>query len=582
MNIITTRRICQSFFLVLFVWLCVVTRLGDGWWVLSGWPVNWFLELDPLVALTIWVTTGTVYAGLAWAVVTVVLTIFLGRFFCGWVCPFGALHQLVGYLAERGLPLAERIRRRRFHRAQNIKYLILIFLLSSLLWHVAGYRQPAPTALVGLLDPLALFTRSMDLLLLPLVLPVWESAPARFYQSGVLLFSVFATAVALNLKNPRFFCRFVCPLGALLALLSRWQVWRVGKVETPCSNCQRCDARCEGACNPSATIYSHECVLCMNCLKVCPDQVMGYGFDTPVDGERRAPDLQRRALIASAASGLVLQPLLHLDNALAGTRQPAPIRPPGALAEDAFLARCVRCGICMRVCPTNIIQPAGPGYGLQGLWTPVLNFQIGTSGCQPHCIACGHVCPTSAIRPLHLDERLGINAYAAAGPLRTGMAFVDRGRCLPWAMGTPCIVCQENCPVSPKAITTDTVFEPVRTSTALTVAAVEADTFTLAGVTLPPSRYASGDYYLQVGHRQARRIVTHAGQRLTVVSEPPGDLPQTGENAKIVVKLQRPYVDPRRCIGCGICQHECPVHTMRAIRVTAENASRSRSAQMVL
>ena len=582
MNIITTRRICQSFFLVLFIWLCVVTRLGDGWWALSGWPVNWFLELDPLVALTIWVTTGTVYAGLAWAVVTVVLTIFLGRFFCGWVCPFGALHQLVGYLAERGLPPAERIRRRRFHRAQNIKYLILIFLLSSLLWHVAGYRQPAPTALVGLLDPLALFRRSLDLLLLPLVPPAWDSAPARFYQSGLLLFAVFASAVMLNLKNPRFFCRFVCPLGALLALLSRWQLWRVGKIETPCSNCLRCDARCEGACNPSATIYSHECVLCMNCLKVCPDQVMGYGLDTPADGERRAPDLQRRALIASAASGLVLQPLLHLDNALAGTRQPAPIRPPGALAEDAFLARCVRCGICMRICPTNIIQPAGPGYGLQGLWTPVLNFQIGTSGCQPHCIACGHVCPTAAIRPLNLDERLGIKAYAAAGPLRTGMAFVDRGRCLPWAMGTPCIVCQENCPVSPKAITTETVFEPLRTAASLSVAAIEADTFTLSGATLPPSRYASGDYFLQVADRPPRRIVTHAGQRLTVVSEPKGDLPQTGESAKLVVKLQRPYVDPRRCIGCGICQHECPVHTTRAIRVTAENASRSRSAQMVL
>jgi len=246
-KITTTRRISQGFFLMLFVWLCVVTRLGANWWELSGWPVNWFMELDPLVVLTIWTTTGTVYAGLAWGVVTVVLTLFLGRFFCGWVCPFGTLHQMIGYLAERGTSLSALIRRRQYHRAQNIKYLILVFLLASLLWHVAGYRLPAPTALVGLLDPLALFTRSVDLLLLPLVPSAWGNSPVRFYQSGVLLFAVFAAAVVLNLKCPRFYCRFVCPLGALLALLSRWQVWRVGKVETPASNCRRCDARCEGA-----------------------------------------------------------------------------------------------------------------------------------------------------------------------------------------------------------------------------------------------------------------------------------------------------------------------------------------------
>ena len=224
------RVLSQTVFLVIFFVLLVSGSLL-------------FFYFDPLLFVLNFLATGTILKVFLLSLIPVALTLVFGRFFCGWVCPFGALHQLVGYLAERGLPLAERIRRRRFHRAQNIKYLILIFLLSSLLWHVAGYRQPAPTALVGLLDPLALFTRSMDLLLLPLVPPVWESAPARFYQSGVLLLSVFATAVALNLKNPRFFCRFVCPLGALLALLSRWQVWRVGKVETPCSNCQRCDAR---------------------------------------------------------------------------------------------------------------------------------------------------------------------------------------------------------------------------------------------------------------------------------------------------------------------------------------------------
>ena len=96
-----------------------------------------------------------------------------------------------------------------------------------------------------------------------------------------------------------------------------------------------------------------------------------------------------------------------------------------------------------------------------------------SGGCQYKCIACGNLCPTAAIRPLALDERMGKNTYAGSGPIRIGMAFIDRGRCLPWSMDIPCIVCQENCPVSPKAIVTRTVYSTVVTSGDLTVS--EAD-----------------------------------------------------------------------------------------------------------
>jgi ferredoxin len=138
------------------------------------------------------------------------------------------------------------------------------------------------------------------------------------------------------------------------------------------------------------------------------------------------------------------------------------IRPPGALDEERFLARCIRCGQCMRICPGNIIQPALLEAGVQGLWTPAVNYRIGRSGCQPNCIACGQVCPTAAIRPLSLDEKQGTGDFAAQGPIRMGTAFVDRGRCLPWAMDRPCLVCHELCPVSPKAIFTRTSFETIR------------------------------------------------------------------------------------------------------------------------
>ena len=67
MKIVTTRRISQLFFFVLFLWFCIVTTFGEEFWQLRGWPVNWFLELDPLVAIGTMLTTGTLYKSLIWA-----------------------------------------------------------------------------------------------------------------------------------------------------------------------------------------------------------------------------------------------------------------------------------------------------------------------------------------------------------------------------------------------------------------------------------------------------------------------------------------------------------------------------------
>ena len=98
MRIVTVRRISQVFFLVVFLWFCVTATLGAAWWQLRGWPINWILDLDPLTALATVLATGTLYATLAWALVAIVLTLFLGRFFCGFACPLGT-HQPVHRLA---------------------------------------------------------------------------------------------------------------------------------------------------------------------------------------------------------------------------------------------------------------------------------------------------------------------------------------------------------------------------------------------------------------------------------------------------------------------------------------------------
>jgi ferredoxin len=143
--------------------------------------------------------------------------------------------------------------------------------------------------------------------------------------------------------------------------------------------------------------------------------------------------------------------LLFDTHPLAGQRSfsPALVRPPGALAENEFLSRCLRCGECMKACPTNAIHPAALEGGLEGLWTPVLRMNPGY--CEYECTLCAQACPTEAIQKLELARKQRIHI---------GLASIDRNRCLPFAYARPCIVCEEHCPTPKKAIWLEDVEVP--------------------------------------------------------------------------------------------------------------------------
>ena len=121
MGIRTVRRITQGFFLLLFLWFCAASNLGEQWWQLRGWPINWFLQLDPLVGLGTLLSTHSVYSGLLWGLATVALTIILGRFFCGWLCPFGCIHQMVGVLGKRKQKVRDRLKLNEYRRSFSKK-----------------------------------------------------------------------------------------------------------------------------------------------------------------------------------------------------------------------------------------------------------------------------------------------------------------------------------------------------------------------------------------------------------------------------------------------------------------------------
>jgi polyferredoxin len=494
----TIRRIFAGFFFLLFLFLLVVCDSRR----LAGWDVALLLELDPLTAVASLLTSGTLFRGLAWSLVIILPTLIFGRFFCSWICPLGILNQWLSHLFNKR-QLAEEHKLNRYRPIFRAKYYLLLALL---VLAVFGCLQ------TGLFDPIALITRSFVAGVLPganlVGAPLFPEQP--LFHGGVLIAFIFLVLLFANRFLTRFWCRVLCPLGALLGLLSTRALLRIRRDVDRCTDCGKCLQYCQGACDPDQELRVSECHLCLNCIEQCDDGALHFGLPGARSSVHRSVDLDRRRLVETAVATVVLYPLLRSSVSAASTPHPQVIRPPGSIAEEDFLKRCIKCATCMNVCPTNGLQPALLEGGFEALWTPILDNRIGY--CAHHCVLCGQVCPTGAIRPISEAEKLGTEPFSE--PVKLGTAFFDRGRCLPWAMNTSCIVCEEVCPTSPKAIWFETV-----------------------------------------------EVRDRDGSRHT---------------------LKRPQVDPKLCIGCGICENKCPVTDRAAIRVTSVGERRSPGNRMIL
>jgi ferredoxin len=432
----TLRRAYQLVFFALFVYLVLVTTAS----LIGGYPVEWFFAMDPLVAAVTALSRHALSAMLLWAVPMVVLTLVFGRFFCGWICPLGTIHQFFGFLGKLRR-VRDRVALNRPRRVYQLKYFILIGLgIAALL----GVSQ------LGLLDPIAFLWRGFATVLMPAASNLTGGLyqGERHFHASTLIAAALVAAVALNLFIPRLYCRMLCPLGALFGLLARFSLFRLQRQVSICKDCNVCGADCQGAAEPQGLLRATECLLCLNCVAGCPRGGMSYRFLPSPELTTDALDLGRRRSLAAFIAGLVAVPLVRASDGVGPRANPWRIRPPGALAEEDFLELCLKCSACMKACPTGGLQPALTEAGLEGLWTPILMPRLGY--CEQSCVLCSDVCPTGALSKLTLAEKLG--KPPAQEPVRIGSAFIDRGRCLPWSADTPCIVCEEVCPTAPKAV----------------------------------------------------------------------------------------------------------------------------------
>jgi len=229
------------------------------------------------------------------------------------------------------------------------------------------------------LDPIAVFNGAFTLAHDPL-------SVAGRVSAGLL-----ALILGISLLVPGAWCLRICPLGATQELLVVWRRWFRRK------------------------------------KPVAPP------------GER-APRPSRRALFSTAAGAACLGVGARLALGASGGGA-KPLRPPGSAGEARFAGLCIRCGNCLRACPSGIIEPASLKQGLAGFLAPVVSFE--EDYCREDCHRCTHVCPSGAIEPMSLEEK-------QATPM--GVARVDFSICL-LSEDRECDICARVCPYEAVDIT---------------------------------------------------------------------------------------------------------------------------------
>lgn len=444
------RRIVQSacfvLFLILFFYVCwpyssqPAPRPGQ-------WPSHYaddlavkeivqaeiFLVIDPLLSISTALAAKTWIWSLAWAAVMLLICVVFPRGFCGYICPLGTLIDLFDWaIGKRVMRFSVK------HDGWwvHLKYYILLGTLIAAMFGVL---------LSGFVAAIPVITRGLLFIFGPLqmgFLRGWHQVPplnAGHFVSLVLFFAV----LAMGFWRPRFWCRYVCPSGAVFSIFNFGRVSE-RKVESTCINCNKCVEICPfDAIKADFTTRTPDCTLCQTCGGVCPTHAIKFVERwnlTDIKQENDPPThevpLARRGFLAGAATSLLL--VLGMRRVFgAGLNDPSrklPVRPPGSVPEEHFLEMCIRCGECFKACPNNVLQPMGFSQGLEGLWTPevIANW----SGCESSCNACGQVCPTGAIRALPLEEKK---------VARMGLAIVNEHTCLPYAGREACQMCVDEC-----------------------------------------------------------------------------------------------------------------------------------------
>jgi len=404
-------------------------------WIAKNIPVSLLLRIDPLVMTVVTGGMRTAVSITFLGAITLVVSLILGRVFCGWVCPLGAIFDAYGWVLRRFKVAMEGPSPEYF----RFKYYLL---LAILIFAALGSISP----LMGF-DPIVLLTRTAATVINPFLLHPLEltwniNDPIRYWGYFVDLATLilFMGIMSATTRLSRIWCRTACPLGAYLAVLSRNSVLR--RDTSGCIHCNICAHHCPtGAINfKNEEIYNEsECIKCFLCSQECPVDANFFTLKNPLPAfspSQHPVSLERRSVLYTTLLTLITAPLTRL---MAGKPEASKhlLRPPMSREERDFLSSCIRCTECIKACPTGILKAAGLEHGIRSLWSPIM---VPTEGfCEPTCNACSQACPTDAILKYPLDHKY---LY------KSGTAVLETDRCISYTENKFCSECVRACPTS--------------------------------------------------------------------------------------------------------------------------------------
>lgn len=382
--------------------------------------LKWFSRLDPWVFINQLRWQHTVSTWVWILLVTICTTLLLGRVFCGWLCPFGALMTLTDFIgrrifANKSLKPTALFRNKVVQILLPFRYLWFFFLVITFIFGLNFAYSLTPFALFSQ-EIVKVYQHSIPWILIVIVV-------------GTLLFS-------------RVWCSIFCPTGILLSLLAKWRIVRF-MTDGPCAHCKKCERVCPvGAAPDQSGVAGEGCLVCGACEAVCPPNSIRFQkkkfsvsktqVQNKLGEENKVSDPQneitRRQFIKIACVFIIGIAVSIWGRTTLMAKKV--LRPPGALDEIRFRSVCNRCGRCIKVCPNNALQRMSLVEGIDVYATP---FIIPREANCSLCMSCQEVCPTGAIAQIPVEQ------------VKMGVATIDRTKCLAWSQGKLCYICGEQC-----------------------------------------------------------------------------------------------------------------------------------------
>ncbi len=291
----------------------------------------------------------------------------------------------------------------------------------------------------------------------------------------------FAVLFAMAWRNGRLYCNSICPVGALLGLLSRFSLFKPRIHDHKCVHCGLCEKNCKSSCIDSEhrKIDYSRCVVCGDCMKACKTKAIQFELPQVKSSASSAVPKASADQKESAACSLASNSLCNEGNEkLQGTvlarrgffasifyliaaktanaQKPnqeftergdgglAPLKertcptrettivPPGAVSLRNFERCCTACQLCVSACPNHVLLPSSH---FKNLMKPEVSFEHGW--CRPECTECSQVCPTGAIRFLSTADK---------SSQKIGRSVWTRERCIVLTDDVQCDNCSRHCP----------------------------------------------------------------------------------------------------------------------------------------